>query len=221
MLEPTPKSLVVVLGLTLWLPTGPTLAQDDDSDAAQDGAGETITEVITVTARQAEEALRDVPGTVSVLTDSQIEAVGVRRAEDFVKLVPGVSMVNAAEVADTQVNIRGINGSRDAENSFAFIVDGILMTNPAAFNREYANLRQIEVFKGPQGALYGRNAAAGAVIVSTSEPGDETSGEIRLSIAGDNTNTGSVTVGGPLGDSSAKYQLHADWRESDGFYLVA
>ena len=88
MLEPTPKALVVLLGLALWLPTGPTLAQDDDSDAAQDGAGETITEVITVTARQAEEALQDVPGTVSVLTDSQIEAVGVRRAEDFIKLVP-------------------------------------------------------------------------------------------------------------------------------------
>ena len=60
-------------------------------------------------------------------------------------------MVNAAEVGDTQVNIRGINGARDAENSFAFIVDGVLMTNPAAFNREYADLQQIEIVKGSPG----------------------------------------------------------------------
>ena len=98
--------------------------------------GETVRDEITVTARQTEEELQDVPASVAVLTDAQIEAVGIERAEDFVKLVPGVSMVNAAEVGDTQVNIRGINGSRDAENSFAFIVDGILMTNPAGFNRE-------------------------------------------------------------------------------------
>ena len=194
-------------------------AETGSETAAESPDEERISEVITVRARQTEEALQDVPATVSVLTDSQIEAVGVKRAEDFVKLVPGVTMVNAAEVADTQVNIRGINGSRDAENSFAFIVDGILMTNPAAFNREYGNLRQIEVLKGPQGALYGRNAAAGAIIVTTDEPGDQQAGELRVSFAEDSTYFGSLDVGGPVGDGgSVRYQLGADWRSSDGFY---
>ena len=178
-----------------------------------------VIEEITVTARQTEEVLQDVPGTVSVLTDAQIEAVGVERAEDFIKLVPGVSMVDAAEVGDTQVNIRGINGARDAENSFAFIVDGILMTNPAAFNREFAGLRQIEVLKGPQGALYGRNAAAGAVIVTTRAPGNQFEGDFKISLAEDSTTYGSLTLGGPLSAGGrARYQFHTDFRSSDGFY---
>ena len=207
-------ALAALLGFSVL--AGPLLGQDDGGAQA---SGEPIADEITVTALQQEESLRDVPAAVSVLTDAQIEAVGVERAEDFVKLVPGVSMVDAAEVGDTQVNIRGINGSRDAENSFAFIVDGILMTNPAAFNREYAGLRQIEVLKGPQGALYGRNAAAGAILVTTRPPGDEREGEVRLSLAEDESYYGSVTVGGPAGASgNAHYQLHADWRTTNGFY---
>ena len=209
---------LMAVGLSMTV-TFPALAQTEDEAAqAAEAEEEAVSEEITVTALLQEESLQDVPATVSVLTDAQIEAVGVKRAEDFVKLVPGVSMVNAAEVGDTQVNIRGINGSRDAENSFAFIVDGILMTNPAAFNREYGRMSQIEVLKGPQGALYGRNAAAGAVIVTTRPPGDETEGELKLSLAEDSTYFGSLDLGGPFGDSGHRFQFHADWRTSDGFY---
>ncbi len=193
-------------------------ASEDEGDAEAE-TPQRVSDEITVTARLVEEALTDVPATVSVLTDAQIEAVGIERAEDFVKLVPGVSMVNAAEVGDTQVNIRGINGSRDAENSFAFIVDGILMTNPAAFNREFANLRQIEVLKGPQGALYGRNAAAGAVIVTTRPPNETFDGEVRFSAAEDSSFDGSLRLGGGLGTGTAnRYQFQADWRDTNGFY---
>ena len=194
----------------------PVFGQEEE--AATEGE-ETFIDEVTVTALQVEERLQDVPAAVSVLTDAQLESAGVARAEDFVKLVPGVSMVNAAEVGDTQVNIRGINGSRDAENSFAFIVDGILMTNPAAFNREFSDLAQIEVLKGPQGALYGRNAAAGAMIVTTRKPGDKPGGEIKVSAAEDSSFTGSFTYGGPVGSSgTTHYQIHTDWRASDGFY---
>ncbi len=211
------QAMALVASMLLW--GSLAWAEDEEGATETPQSQETLNEEITVTARQVEETLQDVPATVSVLTDAQIEAVGVERAEDFVKLVSGVSMVNAAEVADTQVNIRGINGSRDAENSFAFIVDGILMTNPAAFNREYANLRQIEVMKGPQGALYGRNAAAGAVIVTTSMPGDEFEGKVSLSGAEDASYTASAAFGGPLGSGGkTRYMLNSNWRTSDGFY---
>jgi len=175
-------------------------------------------EEIVVTARRRSESLRDVPGTVTALTEGVLEGAGVRRAEDFIALTPGVSMVNAAEVGDTQVNIRGINGARDAETSFAFLVDGILHTNPAAFNREYTNLKQIEVFKGPQGAIYGRSAAAGAIIVTTAKPGNESKFSGRLSIAEDDTYNGLVSFSGPLIEDELYFNLSADYRESDGFY---
>lgn len=173
---------------------------------------------IIVTARRKAESLQDVPGSITAITKATLEKAGVQRVEDFVGLTPGVTLVNAAEAGDTQVNIRGINGARDAENSFAFIIDGVLYTNPAAFNREYTDLRQIEVFKGPQGAIYGRNAAAGAIIVTTEDPGDEVSGGLTASYAEDNTYLIKGSVSGPLGDSGASYRIGGDFRSSDGFY---
>jgi len=127
-------------------------------------------EEVVVTARARSESLQDVPATVTAFTENQIRDGGIQRAEDFVYMTPGVTLVNTVEVGDTQLSIRGINGARDGETNFAFIVDGILYTNPSAFNREYPDLAQIEVLKGPQGALYGRSAAAGAVIMSTKRP---------------------------------------------------
>jgi len=147
-----------------------------------------------------------------------IEQAGIRRAEGFISLTPGVTMVNAASVADTQVNIRGINGARDAETNFAFLIDGILYTNPAALNREYTNLEQVEIFKGPQGALYGRSAAAGAIIVTTEKPGNESKFEGRVRVADDNTYNGFLSYSGPLVEDTTYFSLSADYTNSDGFY---
>lgn len=172
---------------------------------------------VIVTARRKAESLQDVPGSITALTSATLEKAGVERVEDFIGLTPGVTLVNAAEAGDTQVNIRGINGARDAENSFAFIIDGVLYTNPAAFNREYTDLRQIEVFKGPQGAIYGRNAAAGAIIVSTETPDENVSGGITASYAEDESFLIKGSVSGPLSENLF-YRVAADYRTSDGFY---
>ncbi len=160
--------LTSVLILPLGLLTTPGTAQ-----------AQAVLEEIVVTARQREESLQDVPATITVFTESDIQRAGIQRAGDFLNLTPGVNLTNSAEVGDTQVSIRGINGARDAETNFAFIVDGILYTNPSSFNREFSDIQQIEVLKGPQGAIYGRSAAAGAVIVSTRKPGNEIEGLVR------------------------------------------
>lgn len=182
---------------------------------AQEGAA---LEEIVVTARQREESLRDVPVTVTALTETDLARAGVERAEDFIALTPGVTIVDTAEVGDTQVNIRGINGARDAENSFALIIDGVLQTNPAALNREYADLQQVEILKGPQGAIYGRNAAAGAIIITTKEPTNEFEASVRGSVASDSTYYASATVGGPISEDTAFFRLNANWRTSDGYF---
>jgi iron complex outermembrane receptor protein len=173
-------------------------------------------EMIVTTARGREEAVHDVPASVAVISQNEIEAIGIQRVEDIVNQIPGVSIVNSAEVADTQVNIRGINGARDAEINYALIIDGILMNNPAALNREYTNLQQIEVLKGPQGALYGRNAAAGAIIITTQKPGEEFGLGIKGSVAEDSSYYLTGHLGGPIGDTLG-WTLNADYRTSDGF----
>ncbi|MGI9229655.1 MAG: TonB-dependent receptor [Gammaproteobacteria bacterium] len=174
-------------------------------------------EEIVVTARQREELLTDVPATITAFTSGEIERASIERAEDFIALTPGVSFVDTAEVGDAQVSIRGINGSRDAETNFGFIVDGILYTNPSAFNREFADIQQIEVLKGPQGAVYGRSASSGAIIVTTNKPTQEFSGSAKASVGTDSTYRVSAHASGGLTDGLAG-RLHFDYRDSDGFY---
>lgn len=194
---------------------GLVAAAQDSTPPVEDEVS--VQNTIVVTARRKSESLQDVPGTVSVLSQESLENAGVSRADDFIALTPGVSLVNAAEAGDTQVNIRGINGARDAENSFAFILDGVLYTNPASFNREYTDLQQIEVFKGPQGAIYGRNAAAGAILVSTTTPDNDFGGNVTASYAEDNTYLLKGSVSGPLIEDKLNYRVSGDYRSSDGF----
>ncbi|MCH7981851.1 MAG: TonB-dependent receptor [Proteobacteria bacterium] len=205
---------MALLTLAATAMLSPRVAEAQESQAS----GQFALEEIIVTARRRSESLQDVPGTVTVLTSRVIEQAGIRRAEGFIALTPGVTMVNAAEVGDTQVNIRGINGARDAETNFAYVLDGILYTNPAALNREYTNLKQVEIFKGPQGAIYGRSAAAGAIIVTTEKPGNESKVEGRLSFAEDSTYAGFLSYSGPLVEDKTYFSLSADYRNSDGFY---
>ncbi len=193
------------------------LAMPAASVTAQDNNERLVVDEIIVSARRVNESLTDVPGTVSVVTKAVIEKAGIQRAADFINLTSGVTMVDAAEVGDTQVNIRGINGARDAENSFAFILDGILYTNPAAFNREYSNLSQIEIFKGPQGAIYGRNAAAGAILVNTETPTGQTEGRFQAGYAQDNTWLVKGAYSGAFSDT-VFFRVGGDWKSSDGFY---
>ena len=182
--------------------------------SAEEGA----LELITVTARQRSELLEDVPASITAFTESDIQSAGIERAQDFIGLTPGVSMVNAAEVGDTQVSIRGINAARDGESSFAFIVDGVLLTNPSAFNREFGDLQQIEVVKGPQGALYGRSASAGAIIVTTKRPGNDLTTSFKGSFANNDSYFASGAVGGALIQDKLFGRLSFDYRTTDGFY---
>ena len=175
-------------------------------------------ETIVVTARRAEENLKDVPATVNVLTEATIEDAGIETIEDFINLTPGVTVVtNTAEPGDTQVNIRGINGARDGESAVALVVDGILKTNTAILAQNQGDVVQIEVLKGPQGAYYGRNAAAGAVVMTTRKPGEELEVRGEGIIANDNTNSGFISVSGPLTDNT-RGLISLDYGESDGFY---
>ncbi len=173
-------------------------------------------EEIVVTARQRSERLSDVPASITAFTKATIERSGIERAEDFIFQTPGVTMVNTVEAGDASLSIRGLNGARDAETNFAFIIDGILYTNPSAFNREFTDLQQIEVLKGPQGALYGRSAASGAVIVTTGKPTNEPEASIEASYASHQSQLIKATASGALKQDELYARLSLDYRDTDG-----
>ena len=135
-------------------------------------------EEVVVMARKRSENLQEVPIAISAIDATTMERAGVERASDYISLIPNVTLVDTANVGDTQVSIRGIVSTRDAESTFAYVVDGVLSTNPNSFNEELFDVEQIEVLKGPQGALYGRNAVSGAILVTTKKPSDEREAEV-------------------------------------------
>lgn len=204
------KPLVNALSTALLMPLPAWVMQVQ----AQEG----MLEEIVVTARRAEESLQDVPAAVTVLTQSNLDTAGINEFERVVALTPGVTIVtNTAEVGDTQVNIRGVNGARDAENNIALVVDGILKTNTAQIAQIHGKLTQVEILKGPQGAYYGRNAAAGAVVLSTVKPGEEFFGDVKVTAGEENLLTGTIVAGGPLTENSG-FSVFADYKDFDGFY---
>lgn len=184
--------------------------------SAAASAAEGIEEVV-VTARKRAESLQEVPIAITAFTEQTIERAGIERPADFISLMPNVTIVDTANVGDTQVSIRGIVSTRDAESTFAYVVDGILSTNPNSFNEELVDVQQIEVLKGPQGALYGRNAVAGAILVTTREPGEEFAGKVSLGAGSDGLAKGSLRLSGPLGDN-VRGSIAASYREFDGVY---
>jgi iron complex outermembrane recepter protein len=174
-------------------------------------------EEILVTARRAAESLSDVPIAVTAFTAADIEDAGIQRPEDFINLTPNVVMANTANTGDTLVTIRGITSTRDAESNFALVVDGVLITNPNSFNRELLDVAQIEVLKGPQGALYGRNASSGAILITTNEPSGSFEGQITGGVGNNDSYRLQGAISGPIGDN-VRGRLSFSHRETDGHF---
>lgn len=209
--------LVLTSGVALSAIALSTPAIAQNAESTSDQANENDNTII-VTARRQSESLQDVPASVTVFTAETLAKTGVQRADDFIQLTPGVTIVTGtAEAGDTQINIRGINGARDAESSVALVVDGILKTNTAQLNQDQGTLRQVEILKGPQGALYGRNAAAGAIMIQTVKPGDRLEGGITVRAAEDETYLATGYVSVPLGES-AGLVLSGNYSTTDGFF---
>jgi iron complex outermembrane receptor protein len=173
-------------------------------------------EEIVVTARKRTESMQDVPIAVTVFTSQDIQDAGIERPQDFIALTPNVSIVDTANVGDTQVTIRGQYSTRDAESSFAYVVDGVLITNPNGFNGELFDVEQIEVLKGPQGALYGRNATSGAILVTTQRPGNEFEGKVMGGVGDDDLVKGQAMISGPLIKDQLFGRIAVAYRDTDG-----
>ncbi|HAZ81082.1 MAG TPA: TonB-dependent receptor, partial [Porticoccaceae bacterium] len=187
---------------------------------ATTSVAEIAIEEVVVTARKRAENLQEVPIAVTAFTEAQIESAGIQRPGDFISLMPNVTMVDSANVGDTQVSIRGIVSTRDAESTFAYVVDGVLVTNPNGFNEELMDVSQIEVLKGPQGALYGRNAVAGAILVTTNRPDEEFEGKVRVGAGNNGSKNASMTLSGGL-DNGMLGRVSVSHRETDGHYSNA
>ena len=175
-------------------------------------------EEIVVTARKRAETLEESPVSVRAFTADEIEAAGIETPRDFINLTPNVSLVETQNAGNAFINVRGVSQARNSEMSVAVLVDGVLMANPAQFTQQLIDVQQIEVLRGPQGALYGRNAIGGAITITTKQPGDEFAGRIELGADSGPGFTVRGSASGPLGESDTlKFRATASYVDTDGY----
>jgi iron complex outermembrane recepter protein len=175
-------------------------------------------EEIVVTARKRDESLQNVPVTVDAFTEQAIKSAGIESPRDFVALVPNMTIVEVQNVGNSFITVRGISQARNSEPSVAVLVDGVLEPNPYEFDQELFDIQQIEVLKGPQGALYGRNAIGGAIIIHTADPSDHFEGSGKLGVGNGVSERAQVAVSGPIDAAGTlKYRASLNFYNTDGY----
>lgn len=172
-------------------------------------------EEVLVTARQREESLQRVPDTVVAFTARDIEGAGIQSVQDALALVPSISFVDSQDAGLASISIRGVGQVRNGEAPVAIVIDGVQATSPDQIKQALFDVERIEVLKGPQGALYGRNAIGGAIVVTTKAPGSELGGEIRGTVANGNGWGTEGVVSGPVTDTLS-FRVVGTYDDFDG-----
>ncbi len=193
----------------------PVLAQNAAPPAA---AAAPALEEIVVTARKRNENFQDVPVTMDVFTSQEIAAAGIETPRDFIAMVPNMTLVETQNIGNSFITIRGISQARNSEPSVAVLVDGVLETNPYEFTQGLYDIQQIEVLKGPQGALYGRDAIGGAIIIRTADPSDHFEASTRLGVGNGPSEKAGLNLSGPLDSAGTlKYRASFNAYNTDGY----
>ena len=181
-------------------------------------ASATIEEVI-VTANKREQSLQDIPVSVSVTSAEQIQQSSIVDLIDLQTAVPTLRVSQLQSSAQTNFIIRGFgNGANNPgiEPAVGIYIDGVARTRSASALADLPTIERVEVLSGPQSTLFGKNASAGVISVSTLLPEEETGGMLEVTAGNYGSKIVKGTVTGPVTDTIA-YRLSASSNSSDGY----
>lgn len=174
-------------------------------------------EEVLVTALRRTRPLFGVPDAITVFDRDEIERSGIARLNDVARMTPNLRFSDDQEVGVGTITIRGVTQNRGiGETPVAFIVDGVAVNNSLVTTQDLFDVEQIEVLRGPQGALHGRNAVAGTINIRTIQPTSRLSGysRLRASEGSDYTFQGAVSNG--FLDDKLRLRLAGYWQERKG-----
>jgi outer membrane receptor protein involved in Fe transport len=178
-------------------------------------------DVITVTAQKREQTLQETPVSVAVVTDTAIEQSQIRDAADLSTLVPSLRVAEFAASSNTQFTLRGIGTSSfnpGLEPSVGVFVDGVYRPRAGAAINDLLSIERVEVIRGPQSTLFGRNTPAGVVSFITKEPEFELGADAELTIGNYGQLVAKGTITGPLNDSETlAFRLDATTHSNTGY----
>ena len=193
----------------------PAFAQDA-SAAAEEEVDENE---IIVTATKREQTLQEIPVAVTVTSAEDIEKAQVRDLSDLQTLAPTLRVTQLQSSANTNFIIRGFgNGANNAgiEPSVGVFIDGVYRSRSASAIGDLPNLQRVEVLRGPQSTLFGKNASAGVISIVTAAPKFKFGGSAELSYGNYNAIIAKADITGPLSDTIA-FSLAANYNKRDGY----
>jgi iron complex outermembrane recepter protein len=204
---------------TLAFAAAPTFAQQTAQNN-QEG-GRTIENII-VTAQKREQSLQDVPIVVTAVSEQLLQDSGVKDIKDLTVLTPGLTVTSTSSEASTTARIRGVGTVGDnpgLESSVGVVIDGVYRPRNGVGFGDLGELERIEVLKGPQGTLFGKNTSAGVINVVTKKPTQDFSSQVEVTAGNYGALEGSASINGGLREGVAA-RLFVAARERDGFLDV-
>jgi len=196
----------LAISIAIVLCGGTAVAQDDD-----------VLDEITVTAEKREASIQDVPISISAITGDMIEDLAIDDVMDLYVQTPGLSFSRAG--GEAQVYIRGIGTDAfgvTIDPSVAIHMDGVYLGRPQMGLAQFLDVERVEILKGPQGTLYGRNATGGAINIVSRKPMGETDGYATVGIGSWNRQELKAAASIPMGESwSARFA--GRFLKDDGF----
>lgn len=194
----------------------PSMAMAQTADGTNAGSADDGS-VIVVTATKRSQNVQEIPASVSTLGGEQLEARGLTSIQDIANAVPNLNF--GEHIGTTLITIRGVGSTVDSgvtEPTVATYVDGALMPRSTMSLLRAIDLERVEVLRGPQGTLYGRNATGGAINLISKAPTRDFSGEINLSTGSRNAFGASGFLSGPIANG-VYFRVSGGHEEQDGF----
>jgi iron complex outermembrane recepter protein len=173
-------------------------------------------ESVIVTARYRAEPLQEVPIAVTAFSARQIEDAGIRSTQDFIDLTPNMAFDQSFTYRNSFVTIRGVAQINNADAPVAVVVDGVPQENQKQLRMNLFDIERIEVLKGPQGALYGRNAIGGVINIETRAPKTRFESWVDALYGSGNTRELTAGANGATAEGTASFRVTAQTRRSDG-----
>jgi iron complex outermembrane receptor protein len=208
------RTMTSIFGLTAVLGLAPAAALAQ----AQAAGAQTAVDAVIVTAQRRDERARDVPISITTVGATQLQAANVIQLSDIPRLTPALRFDSSGSF--TQPTIRGVGTAVTTSGggpNVGIYVDGFYVANPESTAFDLTNVKSIQVLKGPQGTLFGRNTTGGAILVTTADPSTTTAGQVKASYGRFNAQTyqGYATVG--LSDRVA-FDVEGQLRKGDGYF---
>ncbi|MEH6583337.1 MAG: TonB-dependent receptor [Halioglobus sp.] len=192
------------------------LAQEEATNAR---SATSLMEEIVVTARKREQNLQDVSVSVMALPENLLKDAFLTDAEDLTQLVPSLNMQKSGAPRGSSFNIRGIGTqsfSSGVEPSVSTVLDGVVLGRSGMAFMQLLDIERVEVLRGAQGTLFGKNSTAGVVHMITQQPSDEFTASVSATAIEDDRAKAGFTVSGPAGDTLG-YRLTGFYNRDEGY----